>query len=431
MDDSTALALPGAVRWPPADLAAEPDSPFDLATFFSPVPKSENAAPLYLDALSDFDLGMAACFPEDQWAAVHERALRRQEKLAQIFDPATGQAAVWVNADTIDRVLDAYKVGFEKLRRAQERPRCAFELGPTASAELPHAFAARQVVTIARLRHNRDVQRGNLVRPIETVGIILRLARDLQPRASLMCQIVAVALELNSRELVLEILRLPDLRVDHVDLLLGVLERHELDALPHPLAEGHSVEYVYARTGLRDLEHRTGDYSPEGFRRLGPGFGSEIKTLGEFAVRCGKLLVGTNPNSGPERTAEEIDRQLNGMGPDDFKREAQHIKEYYEKLIAVSKRPFQNQVANFPKPLGFYLNLPGASPPYPLIWTRPLAGLRLVRCLAAMRRWQLTETTAPPNLETVVRAAGLNAVPDDPFGDRPIRMAWVANEPVV
>ena len=85
MEDSTVLALPGAVRWPPTNLAVEPDSPFDLASFFSRVPESENAAPLYLDALSEFDVGMAACFPEHQRAAVHERGLRRQEKLAQIL----------------------------------------------------------------------------------------------------------------------------------------------------------------------------------------------------------------------------------------------------------------------------------------------------------------------------------------------------------
>ena len=99
------LALPDAVHWPPVDLAAEPNQPYDLAAFFSPVPPSENAAPLYLDALAEFDSGMSVCFPEKRRAAVHERGLRRQEALAQILDSASGRAALWVNAETQERVL--------------------------------------------------------------------------------------------------------------------------------------------------------------------------------------------------------------------------------------------------------------------------------------------------------------------------------------
>ena len=425
------LALPDAVHWPPVDLAAEPNQPYDLAAFFSPVPPSENAAPLYLDALAEFDSGMSVCFPEKRRAAVHERGLRRQEALAQILDSASGRAALWVNAETQERVLGTYDLGFQKLQRAQERPKCSFELGPTASAQVPHAMAARQVVTIARMRNDRELFRGEFGRPIATLEIVFRLARDLKARASLMCQLVAIGLESQIRELVLDILRRPDLRVEHLDGLLRALERAEREALPDPLAEGHSVEYVYARAGLRDLEHRTGDWSHEGIPKLGAAWG-EINTFGEFMVQCGKMFTAMNSADNIERTAEEIDAELDRMGREDFQREVRQVVEYYRKLIAVSRRPYQDQVANFPKAEGFYLNLPGASrAKFPLIFARPVAGLRLVRCLVAVRRWQLTESSPPTDLQVVVRAAGLDVVPTDPFGDGPIRMAWVAGEPVV
>ena len=425
------LALPDAVHWPPAELIAEPDQPFDLAAFFTPIPASENSAPLYLEALAEFDWDMAVCFPESQRAAVHERLVRRHEALAQILDPATGRVALWVNAETLDRVLDQYEAGFEKLRRAQERPKCAFELGRTFSAHVPHAKAAQQVLTIARLRNDRDLSRGEFSKPIATLEIAFRLARDLKTRASLICQITAIGLEIHIRELVLEIIRRPDLNLEHLDRLLVVLDRAEREALPHPLAEGHSVEYIYVRTSLHDLEHCTGDWSPQSIQKLGGAWG-EIKTFGEFIVQCGKMFTAMIADDSDERTAEEIDEELSQMGPEDFQREVRHIIDYYSKLIAISRRPFQEQVSNFPRAEGFYLNLPGAShAKFPLIFTRPLAGLRMVRCLVAIRRWQLTDAAPPSDLEAVVRAAGMDAVPADPFGDGPIRMAWIAGEPVV
>ncbi len=56
-------AIPAAVTRVPAGLG--PDAPFDLETYFAAPPQDQNAAPLYLDALLEFDPGMAICFPQD------------------------------------------------------------------------------------------------------------------------------------------------------------------------------------------------------------------------------------------------------------------------------------------------------------------------------------------------------------------------------
>jgi hypothetical protein len=62
---------------------------------------------------------------------------------------------------------------------------------------------------------------------------------------------------------------------------------------------------------------------------------------------------------------------------------------------------------------------------------RSTAEVRAVRCLAALRRWEATKNVAPKDLEAVAKAAGMSAVPADPFDGRPIRMATIGGAVVV
>src|SRR5262249_48818351 len=156
---------------------------------------------------------------------------------------------------------------------------------PTSSARVPHLSAARRVVRILRLRTAHDLHRGEFRRPARSIGIALRLARDMQIRGSLICQLMALAIQTFIQSLALDSLRAPGLTAADVDLLLGVLEEEERGALPYPLAEGYRVEYVYTRTLLRDLEHRTGDFSPEGLRRAGELWSRRrFRTVGKYLV---------------------------------------------------------------------------------------------------------------------------------------------------
>ena len=52
--------------------------------------------------------------------------------------------------------------------------------------------------------------------------------------------------------------------------------------------------------------------------------------------------------------------------------------------------------------------------------------------LVAVRRWQLRHAGAsPPSLADAAKDAGLPAVPIDPYTGGPIRMAVIADQPVV
>jgi hypothetical protein len=56
---------------------------------------------------------------------------------------------------------------------------------------------------------------------------------------------------------------------------------------------------------------------------------------------------------------------------------------------------------------------------------------RGTKCLIALRRWQLEQNTPPPDLATVVKAAGMEGVPIDPYSDQPLRMTVLAGQPVI
>ena len=57
--------------------------------------------------------------------------------------------------------------------------------------------------------------------------------------------------------------------------------------------------------------------------------------------------------------------------------------------------------------------------------------LRGTQCLIALRRWQLDHDGTPPDLETIVKAAGMQGVPPDPYTGRPLQMTTVNGEPVI
>ena len=56
---------------------------------------------------------------------------------------------------------------------------------------------------------------------------------------------------------------------------------------------------------------------------------------------------------------------------------------------------------------------------------------RGTQCLVALRRWQLEHREPPPDIEALVKAAGMKAVPIDPYCDRPLRLATDPAAPVI
>jgi hypothetical protein len=52
-------------------------------------------------------------------------------------------------------------------------------------------------------------------------------------------------------------------------------------------------------------------------------------------------------------------------------------------------------------------------------------------CLIALRRWQLEQKELLTDLRDITKAAGMAAVPNDPYVDRPMRLTVLNGEPVI
>ena len=99
--------LPGAVTKAPDWIGA--DAPFDVAKFFAALPRDRNAAPLYLDALFEFNSEMAVCFPEGPER--DRRRLAATDRMKQYMEiyERLRNADIDVPPEAIDAVIAMYR----------------------------------------------------------------------------------------------------------------------------------------------------------------------------------------------------------------------------------------------------------------------------------------------------------------------------------
>jgi hypothetical protein len=430
--------LPGAVSRPPEWMLNETDQPFDLRAFYSTISPDQNAAPLYLDALAEFDSLLSVCFPNDDAAARKVHADTRSQEFGRVFDGTTRRIVFGVPAADVERLLASYELGFEKIARAQQRPRCAFETELSIFANLPHLVAARHCAGVASLRVTHDLQRGEFNSSLQTLDMVLRMARDLRFRASFISQIVAVAIDSLAGRFALDILSAQELTWEITDQLVAVLAEQERLALPNPLAEAWRAEYVLYRNYLNDLECRTGIFSPEGLAELGRIYGERIGTPGE-AIAAGNRASEMQFKTHPARylIAADIDATLDRLRVADWKQEIRATSSYYRELIGAATLPYLQQrealsriAADGEKCLVLSMSCP-MSPLVPIAVVQAVATRRGFLCLAVIRRWELMHGTPAPSLKAACKAAGLASIPIDPFSDKPMQMTMLDSKPVV
>src|SRR5262249_35035436 len=95
--------LPGAVTKAPDWIGT--DAPFDVAGFFAAGPRDQNAAPLYLDALFEFGVEMAVCFPECPERDRRRQAAEERSNRYEELDKALQENPKAVSAEAIDAVI--------------------------------------------------------------------------------------------------------------------------------------------------------------------------------------------------------------------------------------------------------------------------------------------------------------------------------------
>jgi hypothetical protein len=62
---------------------------------------------------------------------------------------------------------------------------------------------------------------------------------------------------------------------------------------------------------------------------------------------------------------------------------------------------------------------------------RATTTLRADECLIALRPWQLKHKGSTPDMLSPAKAAGLKAVPADPFDHKPMRLVMIEGQPIV
>ena len=448
-------SFPDAVTEPPRWIDA--NTPFDVAQFFKVPPPAQNAAPLYLEAFSEFDYDVSTvCFWPLREGPPREEARRRMEMFRQRADEYIRFEEAWENDPksvdnaAVDAWLTEYEPGFEKLAIAQKRPECVFETGVCSVSLLPHVQAAREVARVVTWRTRRDLQQGEYDRPIRDIETTLRVSRDLQRRGGWVCQLVSVAIDqLCCQEVVVPFLHADGIEKKHCIRLLAVLDRHEADS-HRRFAEGIRAEYVMARKILYDFQHHTGGCSPQFLKDMdvrGPANSplTYLQLLGALgdagcgrmaAEKYGKGAAGLPPDH-PLVAGWTVNGKL--MSNDDFAKEVDALNRVYATILDSADRTTRERLdicrdAEIYEPLrdtkvALFVE-PYCEPVFETL-LRADAILRGTKCLIALRLWQLDHSDPATDLDAIVQAAGMSEVPTDPYADQPMRMTTVDERPVI
>jgi hypothetical protein len=387
-----------------------------VAAFFAAPPPDFNAAPLYLDALFEFEPSMAVCFPEGPETArrrqIAERRIQPVDKAYQAFvkDPTS------ISGEAFDRLVADLEEGMRKLEKAQRRPGCVFQTGLSSSSPLPHAEAARRVARIVVLRTHRNLARGDVEEPLHDLAIVLRLTRDLRPRGPMICQLIATAMsQICTVYVIPPLLASPKFREQHIHRLLELLVQHEARSIDG-YQDGVKSEYLILRQFLADTEkdpRRALDFNNN---RTG-------EPVGDRDARTDAVVAAIKATT--SSAIARVNARVDG---------------YFRDLLAFKDKPVSQWPQKFLDPTRIHdasvyskvatiTILP--APTFAQSEARAKVVVRAAECLTALRLWRDRMHTVPADLVTVVNAAGLPGIPIDPYSGQPLRMAIIDGEPVV
>jgi hypothetical protein len=411
-------SLPHACTAPPE--WAVSDSPFDLQQYFAT--PADDATPLYLEALFEFDPeAMASCLSPagiESHGSIAKGRAAGASQLAAAFE----QDRKKVDPAAIDKLLPEFDRGFQMLAKAQQHKACLFQPGIGFEADLSHAAAARVVSRAVLLRVVRDVARGNRDRSAADVETVLRLSRDIRTRGFAVTTLISISMDgLVYQQTIPAILASPELTAADCDRLLAALRQHE--AGPNLAVTALQGEYLMLRSVLR----------PEA-----------TKLLRDLAARPGvNEMFGGNIDARYLTAMADYASRLTAA---DFQPQIAAINGLYRSVEMLSRAPRHQRTQELPTALEATMrsNSPEFSGRYPLIATflanwsamfqaidRHEAMHRGTLCLIALRRWQLGHTDSPSDLAGMLKDAGIDSVPTDPYSEEPLKMAVVNGQPVI
>lgn len=184
------------------------------------------------------------------------------------------------------------------------------------------------------IKTQRDLEEGRWDDAQKNIERVLHLSRDLRRRGPLISQFVSIAMDAICYEgPVKRFLSDPDLTTERCDRLLASLAQHKQQAVD-PLVEGMRSEYVMMRTTIHDIQFRTGDFDPKGFKER---WGTDSDSIGAFITAFGGTGDGSN------QQALKIDPRLARMTDEDYANEIAKVNELYKSVVALADRPYREQ----------------------------------------------------------------------------------------
>jgi hypothetical protein len=228
------------------------------------------------------------------------------------------------------------------------------------------------------------------------------------------------------------------------DRLLALFIDHDANTVD-PFVEGNRSEYISSRQGLYDLQHRTGSFDPKFMKEQWQISGDTTSPLA-----CVKLftdLWGVSEQELPQAAAGLQAALLPGawqggkmLSDENYAKEVEAVNRFFATILALAEktndwRKQEAAVKEAEASIDETILAKFVVPPVGGVMEsirRNEAHLRGTQCLLALRRWQLKYANSPPpDLATVVKAAGIPDVPMDPYSDQPLRMALIDGKPVV
>jgi hypothetical protein len=201
--------------------------------------------------------------------------------------------------------------------------------------------------------------------------------------------------------------------------------------------EGLHGEYVITRVTLQELVRHQRAFA----QRMGlkPGQ-SVVKAILETLHN-----TSINPADSSKPLPEDADAQVERTTPTELSRRVAEVNRYYHALLGLDGVPYAARLGKLTalKTVGgedVLSHVVQAIQPtatsmvaYSRGISRATATLRAMECLVALRRWQLSHCGGGSlrDLASVVRSAGLKAVPTDPYDGKPMRLAIVDGQPII
>lgn len=408
----------------PAWAGKDKNEPFDVQAFLAPrLGPANQAAKRMLHAMAAISGDLS-----------RHRQLDLSHK-AEALAAMDTLAADHLPSAEVDKLLRQAAKAIEQVDAAMQQSPCVFNARMQPESLFTHLSAVTIVKDLSLLQVKQGSVRGDNAQVQEALERSLRMARELQPRGPVLCQLESMKIEANTLEAIERVvLANPDLTVEQIDRLLEVLLHHQKQ-MSNRTAEGLKMEFVMNRNGLEALQtgsltlrevcdYLMPDSHADSFGPLADmkppplNFSAEIAACSE--LHKVSIEAAEQPSYSATRLVpyETLVAKLHHDGK--------------EMANAVEAAPLdQRAELRSQAPAYLIYVLAPTLEPFLEVDCRTTARLSATQMLLALRRYELVHGRLPADLHAAAAETKLQQVPLDPYDGQPLRYVIVAGKPIV